>query len=51
MDPEDMSLRTARRTKPAEPPDKLRRSPTYSRAKTGQEVPEVGKRWLTTSGM
>jgi hypothetical protein len=51
MDVEDMSLQTARPTKPAEPPDKLRRSPVYSCAKTSQEVPEVGKRRLTTSGM
>jgi hypothetical protein len=52
VDVEDQrSLQTARPAKPAEPPDRLRRSPACSRAKASRDVPAVGKRRLTTSGM
>jgi hypothetical protein len=42
----ERSPQTARPAKPAEPPDRLRRSPAYSRAKTSRDVPAARKRRL-----
>jgi hypothetical protein len=47
----ERSLQTARLAKPAEPPDRLRRSPACKRAKVSRGVPAAGRRRLTKSGM
>jgi hypothetical protein len=48
---DERSLQAARPAKPAKPPNRLRRSPACSCAKTSRAVPAVGEETLSTSRM